>query len=225
MAVAMCLVLLLTFSCASEPSVTQGTSDEAESASLRDAVASTPTAGFSYQKPPFPVSPETVLAEALPPLAIVIAQKEIPSDITVLSTVPRSDPLSLPEPSVPLVAKVIPPPVTKPVVKPVAKAETKPAATPETKIDTEKPSEPKPDTSQADIKPALILPATPASSARSITAAQAQPVAETRLETVRGQRFDLRFPGTGWIYLGDEEGKEVSSTRRDVLRIPRQYLP
>lgn len=28
------------------------------------------------------------------------------------------------------------------------------------------------------------------------------------MEVLRGERFELRFPGTGWIYLGDEEGKE-----------------
>ena len=33
-------------------------------------------------------------------------------------------------------------------------------------------------------------------------------MAETRVETVRGERFELRFPGTGWVYLGDEAGQD-----------------
>ena len=28
------------------------------------------------------------------------------------------------------------------------------------------------------------------------------------METAKGARFELRFPGTGWVYLGDEEGRE-----------------
>jgi len=80
-----------------------------------------------------------------------------------------------------------------------------PAATPKPAADPE-PAAPATPVVPATPLPATPLPATPPSSARSVDPVQA--VAETRIETVRGQRFELRFPGTGWIYLGDEEGKE-----------------
>jgi hypothetical protein len=33
-------------------------------------------------------------------------------------------------------------------------------------------------------------------------------VAEIRVDAVRGERFELRFNGSGWTYLGDEESKD-----------------
>jgi hypothetical protein len=38
--------------------------------------------------------------------------------------------------------------------------------------------------------------------------AAAAPVAEIRVDAVRGERFELRFNGSGWTYLGDEESKD-----------------
>jgi hypothetical protein len=54
---------------------------------------------------------------------------------------------------------------------------------------------------------AFSLPSAPGSSARSVEAAAA-PVAEIRVDAVRGERFELRFKGSGWTYLGDEESKD-----------------
>ncbi|MBU0927541.1 MAG: hypothetical protein KKA67_07305 [Spirochaetes bacterium] len=174
-------------------------------------------------------------ALAIPPPASPLAP---PVDITVLSTIPTPAPptLALPEPKVPdpvssSIAPPAPPAVAPPTVAkpdpaapspaPPKAAIPKPAAP---KLAVPKPVEPKPvDAKPVDAKPAVpetplasaeaakpagVLPAAPASSARSVIAAPAQPVAETRVETARGERFELRFPGSGWIYLGDEEGKE-----------------
>ncbi|GAB1457124.1 hypothetical protein MASR2M48_24320 [Spirochaetota bacterium] len=86
-------------------------------------------------------------------------------------------------------------PVVKPVVKPVAKTEEKPEATVGDAKPTEATSiEDTPDPAPAE--GAAILPASPATSARSVTAA-AQPIAETRLETVRGQLFRPPLPWYG----------------------------
>jgi hypothetical protein len=52
-----------------------------------------------------------------------------------------------------------------------------------------------------------VLPVPPGSSSRSVDAA---PVAipETRVEVARAQRFELRLRGSGWTFLGDEDGKD-----------------
>ena len=54
--------------------------------------------------------------------------------------------------------------------------------------------------------PALPPPGPP-SSARVLDAGGAA-APETRVDAARGQRFELRFPGSGWLYLGDEQGND-----------------
>lgn len=227
LAIAIASMVLLASSCASGPKGSMSVQDEASEPSANPMTAVYPSVGFTRMEPPLVLLPQTALAEPAPPVPVALPPSETPSDITVLSSVPgtRSEPLALPEPFAPDLAKAVPAPavpvlpkkpvtetkpaakpVVKPVVKPVAKTEEKPEATVGDAKPTEATSiEDTPDPAPAE--GAAILPASPATSARSVTAA-AQPIAETRLETVRGQRFDLRFPGTGWIYLGDDDGKE-----------------
>ncbi|MBN2875324.1 MAG: hypothetical protein JXM71_09545 [Spirochaetales bacterium] len=144
-------------------------------------------------------------------------------DLTVLSSVmaTRFEPVALPEPVAPVPEKPAKTAAASPAKPPVAStppATPKPAATPKP-LATPKPAAPTPAPEPAASEPiaeatteytapAVALPAAPASSARSVAAASKPPVAETRVETTRGERFELRFPGTGWIFLGDEEGRE-----------------
>lgn len=146
-----------------------------------------------------------------------------PVDITVLSTAPSITfaPVRLPEPVAPVAAAR--PATTVPAAAPKAASTTTPtapvaapkaAATP-TPGKPATPPATKPESSTAAATTpapapqsgqAVVLPAAPTSSARAEAAAR--PVAETKMETARGERFELRFPGSGWIYLGDEQGKE-----------------
>ncbi len=137
-----------------------------------------------------------------------------PRDITVLAPfipVPGVLPGSMDEPA--------PPPPKIPVAKTsaapnpsvaTATAPAKPAAQDAAK------TEPKPASGAASSAASLSspaagqafsLPSAPASSARSVEAAQA-PVAEILVDALRGERFELRFRGSGWTFLGDEDGKE-----------------
>jgi hypothetical protein len=162
-----------------------------------------------------PAVPEPMTAAVSPP-----SPETGSTDITVLSVAPAMDfdTVHLPEPvpPAPAVASVAKPaPAVPPAAKPVP-APIKPA--PAT-IAAPKPAAvaPKPEGSEPEVpaplqaiepKPAIALPPTPASSARSVVAAAERPVAETRIETTKGERFELRFPGTGWVFLGDEDGKD-----------------
>ena len=153
-------------------------------------------------------------------------QPRPPVDITVLSASPTITfaPVRLPEPSAPVAAAKPAAAATtpalptatpsKPATSPAAPPAAKPAATatpaaPKASTPAAKPdagsaaaaTTPAPQPSQT-----AVLPAAPTSSAR--VEAAARPVAETKMETARGERFELRFPGSGWIYLGDEQGKE-----------------
>lgn len=168
---------------------------------------------------PEPAAPEPIAPVAAPAPSV---EPSIPTGVTVLSTAPSYGTISLAEPEAPPPAPVKAPAPTAPAPAAAAKpaataaakpaapapaakpasptAAAKPAAEPAKATEEEKPAEPV-------TEPAYVLPATPASSARSVAAA-AEPVAETRLETVSGQPFELRFPGSGWVYLGDEDGKD-----------------
>ena len=181
-------------------------------------------------------SPETIQAASARPdtgSTGPVVDPGIPSDVTVLSTAPSYGTISLAEPEIPEPAPTKEPAPVAPVAaaKPVAPvAASKPAApkpavpkpaAPEAAAPEASPvvpaakatpapeptKAPEPEASAEPVEPAYVLPAAPTSSARSVAAA-AVPVAETRLETARGQGFELRFPGSGWVYLGDEDGMD-----------------
>jgi len=218
----------ITISCVSEPQA----NPESSSAETRPEVVAL------TRQAPEPAELDPALPDALPPAAassVTIAPAaSAPTDITVLSVAPAVAfaPFTLPEPAAaPAATKpaatVAPaavkpatttaPAATKPAAAPApaaakpatttapAATSTKPAAaaaaTPATAADTAA-------AAASVAKPQIELPAAPASSARSVVAAATTPTAETRISTVRGERFELRFPGTGWVYLGDESGQE-----------------
>lgn len=216
-----CLVLaLVSTSCVSDPESAPVPEDTVAAAvpdvvaSMRSSPPGEESAEAPLAEPPFP---EPVAAPVAAPVSTAAAElpiEPVPTDITVLSAAPSIafEPVRLPEPVPPA---PVAPAAAAPAPKPVAK--TAPAATPPAKpaIPAKPAPTPKPVAEAAapveaavpEPKPAVALPPTPASSARSVVAAE-RPVAETRIETTRGEKFELRFPGTGWIYLGDEDGKE-----------------
>lgn len=53
---------------------------------------------------------------------------------------------------------------------------------------------------------APVAPAT-AAAAQAVQPAAA-PVPDVKIEAYRGERFEIRLPGSGWTYLGDEEGRD-----------------
>ena len=195
-----------------------------------------PAVNAGFKKAPVESAVRAVLAEPVAPQARSAAS--IPTDITVLSSLapvaadpeplpgpgiqpaqapesrtPAAAPVSkmlpavpapVPKPSPPVAAKSPPAAVPKPLTAPKSTAAKTPAAKTPAAVAPAEEAKPAPEARA----PSPALPATPTSSARSVDAAAPSPVAETRLETARGARFELRFPGTGWIYLGDEEGRE-----------------
>jgi len=216
---------MIAASCASDPATAAEDTVVAAVPEVADVVASMRRAAPGAESVTAPLDepalPEPV--DAVAPAAAAVADLPIepaPTDITVLSAAPSIafEPVRLPEPAPP--APVAPPavaPATKPVAKPAptttpqakpaspAKTEPTPAAAPKPAAAPVGATAPEP---EPEPEPAIALPPTPASSARSVVAAAEKPVAETRIETTKGERFELRFPGTGWIYLGDEDGKE-----------------
>ena len=214
---------MVSTSCVSDPE-SAPVPEETVAAAIPDVVD---VVASMRKSPPGERSAEAPLAEpplpepvAVPvPAAAATAElpiEPVPTDITVLSAAPAIafEPVRLPEPVPPVpapVARAAAAPVPKPVAKtaPAATPPAKPAA-PAKPAPTPKPAaEPAAPVEAAvpEPKPTVALPPTPASSARSVAAAE-RPVAETRIDTTRGEKFELRFPGTGWIYLGDEDGKE-----------------
>lgn len=146
-------------------------------------------------------------------------------DVTVLSPLDFSIPLALPDPepvlpaaaAAPAAAPLPPsPPASVSPVKPTT-ALVPPAPAPAV------PSDPPPATvppmsGQAQQAPAasqvpaaqpeqFSLPSPPPSSIRPVSPVEA-PVVMIEVEAIRNQRFDIRFRGAGWAYLGDEDGKE-----------------
>ncbi len=226
--------VLVSLSCVTQPEPAGEPTAAATAAATAEAaaVAVAPDAIALFRSVPAAGSLKTPLAEPdvrspLPATPANPAKAAI--DITVLSSSPviTFAPVRLPEPAAP--APVAPartpaPVAAKPVAAapaavavpaaPVAKAgaassggtatvpatQTKPAAA-AAQAAAQAPTGAKPEPSQSP-----VLPATPASSARVESASR--PVAETKLATTRGERFELRFPGSGWIYLGDELGRE-----------------
>lgn len=216
--------LMVSLSCVSQP---KPAGEPPAAATAAAPVAVAPDAIALFRAVPATGSPKTPLAEpdVRPPLpAAPISPAKAAVDITVLSSSPvvTCAPVRLPEPAAP--APVAPASTPAPVAaKPAALAakpgaaasggtapgtatQAKPAAAAasaqtQAQSPTQAPASAKPEPSQP-----TVLPATPASSARVESASR--PVAETKLETARGERFELRFPGSGWIYLGDELGRE-----------------
>ena len=152
-----------------------------------------------------------------------VAPDLYPVDITVLSRLPDEPAISVPMPDP--VLSVLPdplPPVTVPSLPapkiPQAAAVTPtvpvpaPAVTASKTVPSEKESTSssvevaEPETLPAD-RPSPVLPVPPSSSARSVDAAP-RAIPETRVEVPRGQRFELRLRGSGWTFLGDEDGKD-----------------
>ena len=145
-----------------------------------------------------------------------------PMDITVLSRLPEAPAmvLPMPEPYLPMLPDPLPPvaaPVSPAPVVPQARPTVPapvPSAPPVKPVPEPGPAtgvEPEPSPASVGTQPGPgimpVLPVPPASSARSLEAA---PLAlpETRVEVARGQRFELRLRGSGWTFLGDEEGKD-----------------
>ncbi len=249
------LLIALTLagaSCVSEPAPVQPATTTPVTAEPVTTGPAQPQALEADEKPevaammrqaPKSALPVTRLAEPALPAAKTVQKPEgIPTDITVLSVAPAVAfaPVVLPEPAA-LPAKpapvTVPAAAAKPATTTPAPAATKPAATkPAATTSTPKPAAavvPAPAAASADTSasaattPKVELPAAPTSSARSVAAAASLPTAETRISTVRGERFELRFPGTGWVYLGDEGGQEglKYETRRFeeyLLRFQRQ---
>jgi len=214
--------VMVSLSCVSQPKPA-GDSAVASSADAAAPVAVAPDSIAMFRAAQATVSAKLPLAEPdvrspLPAAPIKTAKPSV--DITVLSSSPVISfaPVRLPEPIAPAPVASAKPPVAASsatvaatateAAKPSATvsgstasspvAQTKPTATTAT---TQAPAVAKPESSQP-----AVLPATPASSARVEVASR--PVAETKLATSRGERFELRFPGSGWIYLGDELGRE-----------------
>lgn len=227
--------LMVSLSCVSQP---KPAGEPPAAATAAAPAAAAPDAIALFRAVPATGSPKTPLAEpdVRPPLpATPVSPAKAAVDITVLSSSPvvTFAPVRLPEPAAP--APVVPARTPAPVAaKPAAPAasaiaapaapaakpgaaasggtapgtatQAKPAAAAATaqtqaQSPTQAPAPARPEPSQP-----TALPATPASSARVESASR--PVAETKLETARGERFELRFPGSGWIYLGDELGRE-----------------
>jgi hypothetical protein len=219
------MAVLLAAGCVSEPEPAPEPVTAAAVAATED---KKPDAIAGYRQAPIESTPIAPMPEPAAPQAR--REVSIPTDITVLSPLApvRGDPAPLPEPGIPPAPRTpvtapaskpvtaVPSPAVKPAPPAAAKAPSpaapKPAAVPKPAAASKAPAAavPAEETKPAPeaFAPSVILPATPTSSARSVDAATPSPVAETRLETARGARFELRFPGTGWIYLGDEEGKE-----------------
>ncbi len=134
---------------------------------------------------------------------------EKPSDITLMS------PLSRPMPPVSKIPDPLPPPVVQapkpsvPVITPALPVKPVPAPA---KVTPKPPAVPTPKPVPAVTPPiaapaARPLPASPPSAAR-VELPAAAPKAQIEVEAVRTQRFDLRFTGTGWTFLGDEQGSD-----------------
>jgi len=221
--------LMVSLSCVSQPKPA-GNSAAASSADAAASVAVAPDSIAMFRAAPATISAKPPLAEPdvrppLPSPPIHLAKPSV--DITVLSSSPviTFAPVRLPEPVAPAPTASTKPPVAA-VAKPVAASPAtvaatatqaaKPSATVSGSTASSPAAQPKPAAATgtaptpAAAKPessqTAVLPATPASSAR--VEAASRPVAETKLETSRGERFELRFPGSGWIYLGDERGRE-----------------
>lgn len=218
---------LAGLSCVSQPKPAAQDASQTASGAAAPVVAAPEVVGLS--RPAIAVQPaRAALAEPEPRLPAPAAPPgRPPVDITVLSTSPSITfaPVRLPEPVAPVAAArpttTAPavPPKTAPTTAPTAPVAA-PKATPTPTPTPSKPATPpatKPESSTAAATTpapattpqsgqAVVLPAAPTSSAR--VEAAARPVAETKIETARGERFELRFPGSGWIYLGDEQGKE-----------------
>ncbi len=134
---------------------------------------------------------------------------EKPADITLMSPLvkPAQAVSKIPEPFPPVMAQASKPSV--PPSPPAAAASAKPAAAPKPAVA----ATPKPAAKPAAAIPAApvpkpaALPPVPPSAARVEQPAAIQK-AQIEVEAVRTQRFDLRFTGTGWTYLGDEQGSD-----------------
>ncbi|MGD9939214.1 MAG: hypothetical protein AB7T74_05385 [Clostridia bacterium] len=141
------------------------------------------------------------------------------ADITVLSRLPEAPVIvvPMPDPVLPVLPDPLPPPAAIPVPEaaqtmvPADPAAAKDKAAPETASTAEEDAGVSTTVTEPESMPvpkdSLVLPVSPSSSARSVDTV---PVAipETRVEVARGQRFELRLRGSGWTFLGDEDGKD-----------------
>lgn len=114
----------------------------------------------------------------------------------------------------PAAARAAPPaPVPAPVPAPQRTAPATPApraASPATAAPSTGPAAPVPATPAPAIQttpsPAAI-PSPPPSTQRSVQPAE-PPAPDRLVEATRNQRFEIRLLGSGWTYLGDEDGKD-----------------
>ncbi|HAE20867.1 MAG TPA: hypothetical protein DCG47_00875 [Spirochaetaceae bacterium] len=215
------LSVVLIASCVSAKALPEDAPAEAvETPELNEYLLAPPGAVALILDLPLPLAP---VASAMP--ALSATEPAAPDDIRAASpSGPESPALAgaMDEPLAPpkaaeaapaVTPKAAPAPVSKaptpspaakaPAVAPAPAAPSAPASsTPSTPpaASTPSPSSPAPST-------AFSLPSAPTSSTRSVDAAVA-PVAEIRVDAVRGERFELRFNGSGWTYLGDEDSKD-----------------
>lgn len=177
-------------------------------AGLSEGIALAEPTIVPVEAPASPSAPETAGPSAA-----------MPVDITVLSAAAPVSfaPVALPEPAIaparaaekapeaPVAkAPAVAPPIAKAPAPPIAKAPAPkaPAAKPEPKSkEPESPAAPA-------VPPAKSLGPAPASSARVVDAGATEQRIDEARAVAKGERFELRFPGSGWIYLGDEDGKE-----------------
>ncbi len=173
------------------------------------------------------------MPEAQAPL--VLAPLVPPTQITVLSQLPTKAPsvVALPEPGVaadkkPAAPATAPAATAKPAAPSttpaIAATTTSPAASTKPAATATAPAAPvtSPSTSA---KPAATAPTSAASAPAASAAAPSVPapatqatalaaqvtagvVPDVRVDAWKGQRFELRLPGSGWTFLGDEEGKD-----------------
>ncbi len=138
------------------------------------------------------------------PLAPQMPEEAKPGDIPKPAAIPNTGAAAAPAAPVakaPAPSQSAPSPAAKaPAAAPAPAAAKPPAAAPTAAAASPAPSASPP-------VAAYSLPSAPTSSTRSVEAAPA-PVAEIRVDAVRGERFELRFNGSGWTYLGDEESKD-----------------
>ncbi|TFG83011.1 MAG: hypothetical protein E4H20_06480 [Spirochaetales bacterium] len=214
-------VSILASACVSQPKP----QDKSADTPVADADA-VPEEVALFQAWPERIDPKPVMLEAIAPdkpenvpapaSATTTAPIEPPSDVTILS--PASAPIqalasgSMDEPVAPLAvpspgkpAVVKPAVVTSPAPAATAPAATKPAPTKASPVAPAAP--PAKPATPVPASPAFSLPSAPASSIRSEDPT-AVPVADISVDAVRGQSFELRFAGTGWTYLGDEESRD-----------------
>jgi len=147
---------------------------------------------------PEPFAPDLPAPAALPDTKAADAQAAMPASPA------DAEPVQ-PKPASPTPAAAKPPESapalgTQPA-KPAAQQATQPAP-------KATPTAPQAATPTAPQAAKLLPAASPSSVAAVESASKAAPALHEEKNAARGESLELRFPGSGWIYLGDEDGKD-----------------